>query len=160
YNNHTHGILDTDGKIIPEAIEARQRGVLFDPAQGQSHFSFDVAEKCLQQDFPPDTISTDLTSVTVEKRVFDLPTMVNKIIAIGVPVEKAIGMVTANASRMFDYGAEIGVLRPGSEADVSIFELRDGNFTFEDSDGKTRTGNKLLVNKMAVRAGQVYVNQI
>src|SRR5216683_1703394 len=113
YNNHTHGILDVNGKIIPEALEARARGVLFDPAQGQTHLSFDVAEKCLQQNFPPDTISTDLTTVTVEKHVFDLPTMVSKFMALGIPLDKAIAMVTTNPARVFDYGAQIGSLHPG-----------------------------------------------
>ncbi|MBZ5661583.1 MAG: amidohydrolase/deacetylase family metallohydrolase [Acidobacteriia bacterium] len=160
YNNHTHGILDANGKIIPEAKEARARGVIFDPAQGQTHLSFDVAEKCLQQDFLPDTISTDLTAVTVERRVFDLPTMVGKFLALGIPLEKAIGMVTANAARVFDYGAQIGSLRPDNEADISIFELRDGKFDFEDSDGVKRTGRQALVNKAVVRHGQVIVNAV
>jgi dihydroorotase len=160
YNNHTHGILDANGKIIPEAREARERGVIFDPAQGQTHFSFDVAEKCIQQGFLCETISTDLTVVTAERRVFDLPTMVSKFMAIGVPVEKAVAMVTANPSRVFDYGAQIGTLRPGSEADVSIFELRDGKFEFEDSDGVKRTGQEMLANKAVVRRGQLFINAV
>jgi dihydroorotase len=160
YNNHTHGILDANGKIIPEAKEARERGVIFDPAQGQTHLSFDVAEKCLQQDFLPDTISTDLTAVTVERRVFDLPTMVCKFLALGISLEKAIAMVTANPARVFNYGVQIGSLRPGSEADVSIFELRDGKFDFEDSDGVKRTGRQMLLNKAVVRRGQLIVNAV
>jgi dihydroorotase len=160
YNNRTHGILDANGKIIPEALEARARGVIFDPAQGQTHLSFDVAEKCMQQNFLPDTISTDLTSVTVERRVFDLPTMVSKFMAIGIPLEKAVAMVTANPARLFDYGVEIGTLRPGSEADISIFELREGKFDFEDSDGVKRTGRQSLLSKTVVRRGQVFVNAV
>ena len=160
YNNHTHGVLDANGKIIPEVREARERGVIFDPAQGQTHFSFDVAEKCIQQGFLCETISTDLTMVTVERRVFDLPTMVSKFLAIGVPLDKAVAMVTANPARVFDYGAQIGTLRPGSEADVSIFELRDGKFDFEDSDGVKRTGQKMLANKAVVRRGQLFINAI
>jgi dihydroorotase len=160
YNNHTHGILDANGKIIPEAKEARARGVIFDPAQGQTHLSFDVTEKCLQQDFPPDTISTDLTSVTVENRVFDLPTMVSKFLALGVSLEKAIAMVTVNPARVFDYGAQIGSLRPGSVADIGIFELRDGKFDFQDSDGVKRTGRQMLFNKAVVRHGQIIVNAV
>ncbi len=160
FNNHEHGILDANGKIIPEAKEARERGVIFDPAQGQTHLSFDVVEKCLQQDFPPDTISTDLTAMTVEKRVFDLPSMVGKFMAVGISLDKAIGMVTANPARVFDYGAEIGTLKPGSEGDVAIFELRDGKFDFEDSDGVKRTGRQMLVNKVAIRAGQIFVNEV
>jgi len=160
YNNHTHGILDPSGKIIPEAREARDRGVIFDPAQGQTHFSFDVAEKCIQRGFLSDTISTDLTVVTVEGRVFDLPTMVSKFMAIGVPLEKAVAMVTANPARVFDYGAQIGTLRPGSEADVSIFEVREGQFDFEDSDGLKRIGQKMLTSKAVVRRGQLFVNGV
>jgi dihydroorotase len=160
FNNRTHNILDANGKIIPEALEARARGVLFDIAQGGSHLNFDVAEKCLQQNFPPDTISTDLTNTAVERRIFDLPTMVSKFMAIGVDIDKAVAMVTCNAARMFDYGAEIGTLRPGSEADIAIFDLRDGKFEFVDSDGGIRTGRQMLVNKTVVRHGQVFINEV
>jgi dihydroorotase len=160
FNSRTHGILDANGKILPEALEARERGVFFDPAQGQTHLNFDVVEKCLQQNFLPDTISTDLTVVTVERRVYDLPTTVSKFMAVGIGLDKAIGMVTANAARVFDYGVQIGTLRLGSEADVSIFELRDGQFEFEDSDGGKRKGRQMLVNKAVVRHGQVFVNAV
>jgi dihydroorotase len=160
FNSRQHGILDADGKILPEAREARERGVFFDPAQGQTHLNFDVAEKCFQQDFLPDTLSTDLTVITAERRVYDLPTTVSKFMAIGIGLDKAIGMVTANAARVFDYGVQIGTLRPGSEADISIFDLRDGKFEFEDSDGGKRTGRQMLVNKAVVRHGQVFVNAV
>jgi dihydroorotase len=160
FNNRPHNILDANGKVIPEAQEARARGVLFDIAQGGSHLNFDVAEKCLQQNFPPDTISTDLTNAAVERRIFDLPTMVSKFMAIGVDIGKAVAMVTSNAARMFDYGGKIGTLAPGSEADISIFDLRDGKFEFEDSDGGKRTGRQMLVNKSVVRHGQLYINEV
>ena len=111
-----------------------------------------------RRDFLPETISTDLTIVTVERRVFDLPTMVSKFMAIGVPLDKAIAMVTVNPTRVFDFGAQIGTLRPGSEADVSIYELRDGKFEFEDSDGMKRTGQKMLASKAVVRRGQLFIN--
>lgn len=160
FNNRPHNILDGNGRIIPEALEARARGVLFDIAQGGSHLNFEVAEKCLQQNFPPDTISTDLTNAAVERRIFDLPTMVSKFMAIGLEIDKAIAMVTSNAARMFNYGAQIGTLLPGSEADISIFDLRDGKFEFEDSDGGKRTGRQMLVNQSVVRHGQLYINGV
>jgi dihydroorotase len=160
FNSRPHGILDANGKILPEAKEARERGVLFDPAQGQTHLNFDVAEKCFQQNLLPDTISTDLTIVTVERRVYDLPTTVSKFMAIGIGLDQAVAMVTSNAARMFNYGAQIGTLKPGSEADVAIFELRDGQFEFEDSDGGKRTGRQKLFNKSVVRRGQVFVNEV
>jgi len=33
---------------------------------------------------------------------------------------------------VFDYGLELGTLLPGSVADISIFEVSDGNFSFSD----------------------------
>ncbi len=60
-NNHPNGILDANGKILPEVREARERGDSFSILLKVVHFSFEVAEKCLQQDFLPDTISTDLS---------------------------------------------------------------------------------------------------
>lgn len=160
YNNHSHGILDANGKILPEVREARERGVFFDPAQGRPHFSFDIAEKALQQDFPPDTISTDLNTGNSRKGVFDLPTMVSKFIALGMDIDKAIELVTAKPARMFGYGVKIGTLRPGYDADIAIFEIQDGKFEFEDSDGAKRSGNKMLLNRGSVCRGQLYSAEI
>lgn len=157
---HQHGTLDANGKLLPVVQEARQRGVYFDVAQGRSHLNFDVAEKCAQQGLLPDSLSTDLTRVTVNNRVFDLPTMVAKFMALGVELDKAVLMVTANPARVFDYGAQVGTLKPGSEADVAIFELREGNFEFEDSDGKKRSGRQKLVNTAAVWRGQLMTNAV
>jgi predicted amidohydrolase len=76
------------------------------------------------------------------------------------PLEKAVAMVTANPARMFDYVAQISTLRPGSEANVDIFELRDGKFDFEDNDGIKRTGQKTLASKGVVRRGQLFMNAV
>jgi len=160
YNSRPHGILDATGKILPEAKEARERGVLFDPAQGQTHLNFDIAEKCFQQNLLPNTISTDLTVATVERRVYDLPTMASKFMALGLSLGQVVEMVTSNAARVFDCGAQIGTLQPGSEGDVAIFELRDGAFEFEDSDGGKRTGRQMLTSRSVVRRGQVFINAV
>ena len=52
-------------------------------------------------------------------------------------------MFTANPVRMFDYGAQIGTLRPGGKADFSLFELLAGKSEFEDGDGVKRRGKRL-----------------
>lgn len=160
YNNHPHNVLDANGKILPEVLEARARGVFMDPAQGMSHFSFDVVERCLQQGFLPDTIGTDLSPRTTGDFVFDLPTQMSKFMALGLDMDKVIECVTINPSKIFDYGAQIGTLKPGYEADIGIFELREGRFEFEDSNRVKRTGHQLLVNKSVIRHGQLYVNGV
>jgi dihydroorotase len=67
-----------------------------------------------------------------------------------------IARATVNASRVFNFGAEIGTLKPGAEADVSVLELKDGEFTFTDSDGTTRIGRQKLEAVMTVKGGKVF----
>lgn len=160
YNPHEHGVLDVNGKVLPEVLEARERGVFLDCAQGRSHFSFKVIDKCLQQNLPPDSISTDLNSTSVTSVVFDLPTMVSKFLMLGLPLDQAIACVTSGPARAFDYGTQIGTLSQGCEADVAVFEVRDGSFEFLDSTGEKRTGRQRLYNRAAVRAGQLYINEV
>jgi hypothetical protein len=42
---------------------------------------------------------------------------------------------------------------------IGIFELQEGKFVFEDSDGKKRMGNQMLVNKSAICRGQFFINE-
>ncbi len=55
------GIIDSAGKLVPEAKEAKERGVWLDTAHGRSNFSFDIGDKVLDQGLIPHCISTDLT---------------------------------------------------------------------------------------------------
>jgi dihydroorotase len=163
-NNHKHGVLDANGKILPEVLEARERGIIFDVGHGSKpgRVSFDVAEKCLQQNFLPDTISTDLDAdfTKLTSILIDMPTEVSKFLALGVDLDKAIACATANPAKAFDFGVQLGTLRPGSEADIGIFELQEGKFTFSDHAGGQRIGRQKLVNNATVCRGEVFVNRV
>ena len=61
YAPNPHGILDDNGKLLPEVIAARKRGIHFDFGNGRTeHWHWEVAEKAIAQGFVPDTISSDL----------------------------------------------------------------------------------------------------
>lgn len=156
FNSHPHGIVDRSGKVIPEVLEARERGVLFDVGHGAGSFSFAVMEKCLEQGFLPDTISSDLYSANIHGPVFDLVTTLSKFLRLGLSMDNVVQRATMNPARVFNFGAEIGTLRPGAEADVSVLELREGHFTFTDSDGKTREGRQKLEPIVTVRGGKFF----
>jgi len=156
FNGHPHGLLDASGKLTPEVVEARQRGVLFDVGHGAGSFSFEVMEKCLGQGFAPDTISSDLYSANINGPVYDQLTTLSKFLALGMSLHDVIARTTVNASRVFNFGAEIGTLKPGAEADVSVLELKDGEFTFTDSEGKTRTARQKLEAVTTVKGGKVF----
>src|ERR1700728_45572 len=161
YNSYSNGVLDANGKVLPEVRDARERGVYFDTAQGWDKFSFDVAEKCMQQGILPDAISTDLVSLNVDSMVYDLPTTVSKFLALGMKLDDAIERVPARPAEIFDFGVQIGTLRPGSEADIGIFELREGKFEFVgNSPSDKRTGSQMLINKAVVCRGRFFVNAV
>ncbi len=153
FNSHPHGIVDEHGRVLPQVWAARERGVLFDVGHGAGSFSFGIMEKCLRQNFLPDTISSDLYTANLHGPVYDLPTTLSKFLLLGMSLPEVVRRATANASRVFDFGADIGTLKPGAEADVSVFDLVRGRFTFTDSDGATRVGDQRLVPVATVRAG-------
>jgi dihydroorotase len=163
FNEFPHNILDANGKIHPEVREARQRGVIFDVGEGPGHLSLEVVEKCLQQDFLPDTLGTDLANpfgVATDDRD-DLPTLASRFLAMGMSLDQVVERATINPARVCNWGIPLGTLKPGSPADVSIFELRDGKFNFKDTsvpNGRTVVGQKMLVNKSVVCRGELYSN--
>ncbi|HET7101925.1 MAG TPA: amidohydrolase/deacetylase family metallohydrolase [Terriglobia bacterium] len=156
FNGRPNGIIDSSGKLLPEVVEARQRGVLFDVGHGSGSFSFDTMEKCLKQNFLPDTISSDLYSANIHGPVFDLVTTLSKFLLLGLDLRQVVERATVNAARVFDFGAEIGTLRPGAEADVSVLELREGKFVFVDSGGQKRTGRQKIEPAVTIRAGKAW----
>jgi len=157
FNSHPHGLLDGAGKVAPAVLEARGRGVLFDVGHGAGSFSFEVMEKCLAQGFLPDTISSDLYTANIHGPVYDLPTTLSKFLLLGLGLREVIERSTVNAAHAFNFGAEIGTLEPGAEADVSVFDLKESDFTFTDADGKSRTGRQKLVPVATVRGGKVFL---
>ena len=159
FTGRPQGPLDGSGKLLPEILECRQRGVLFDVGDGGPHLSFDVAEKCLQQNFLPDTLGTDLGGLSYNGPVFDLVTELSKFLLLGMTLDQVIERATARPARMFNFGLELGTLRPGAVADITILEVREGSFVFADSAGKKRTGRQKLQSTGVIRAGKLYVNR-
>ncbi len=53
-------IFDDDGSVLPELMEAQERGVFLDTAHGRQNFSFDVARRAVDRGVVPRSISTDL----------------------------------------------------------------------------------------------------
>jgi dihydroorotase len=113
----------------------------------------------MQQGFLPDTISSDLNEFTSLTRVFDLPTVMSKFLAIGMTLEQVVERVTVKPAQIFNYGLSLGTLQPGKPADVAMFEIHEGKFEFEDCELKTRTGTQKIVNMATVCRGRLYVNR-
>ena len=150
-----HGIMDQNGKILPEVREARRRGIRFDFGNGlNEHWNWDVAQSALKQGFPPDTISTDLTIAGRTDQVIDLPNVVSKFLYMGMPLDQAIACVTSNASRSIREFNAYGSLRVGAPADVTVLELTQGAFSFVDNYKNVRMGTQRLMTRAVVMGGK------
>jgi dihydroorotase len=156
YNPRENSVLDKDGKLLPEVLDARSRGVKFDIGHGRTNLSYRIAEQCMRQQFLPDTISSDLGLRSKQFPVFDLVTTMSKFLLLGLSMREVVARTTLNAARMFNFGTEIGTLRPGAEADVAVFELREGKFELTDADNDTRVGKQKIIPVATVRGGEIF----
>lgn len=150
-----NSIVDDGGRILPEVIEARRRGVLFDLGNGRTgHLRWDIAEQVLKAGFLPDTFSTDWTPEARTTGVIDFPNVISKFLMLGMPLDQVIACATVNASRAFAVFRGRGTLAVGAPADVAVLELRQGAFEFEDNFGNKRTGRQRLFPSATVLAGK------
>jgi len=159
---HTHvyaqqfPILDNNGRGKPNQFlfEARDRGVIFDVGHGAGSFWFRNAVPAMQQGFGPDSISTDLHVNNIHGVVVDMQTTMNKILNIGMPLQEVIYRSTVTPAREIGH-PELGHLSVGAEADVAVFKLLQGEFSFVDCGRATMPGDKKLECALTVRAGQI-----
>ena len=148
------GILDSDSKVIDSALDAMDRGVVFDVGHGAGSFSFGVAEKFAEQGYSPGTVSSDVHKYNVNGPVFDLTTTLSKYLHLGYELEDVIAFATTRPAAAVRLSDSIGTLKVGANADVTVLELREGRFTLTDALGATRVGDRMLVPIDTVRAGR------
>jgi dihydroorotase len=79
-----------------------------------------------------------------------------KLLHFGMSLEDIVRRTTANPARLMGYEGTVGTLKPGANADVSVFELRDGNHDLRDSDGNTITAKRRLLAQLTVKDGRVW----
>ena len=149
------GLVGEDGTILPAAVAARDRGVVFDVGHGAGSFDFEVARRALAEGFTPDTISTDIHIECINGPTYDLPTTMAKFMALGMSLEDVVRATTRRPAEVLDMQDVIGSLGVGMEADVAVFDLVEGAFDLVDTQGRHMTGTRHLVNVLTVKAGRV-----
>jgi dihydroorotase len=157
---HTHvyaqqfPVLDEKGKPNRFLFEARERGVIFDVGHGAGSFWFRNAYPAIQNGFSPDSISTDLHTRNVHGVVVDMQTTMSKILNCGMPLQEVIYRSTVTPAREIGH-PELGHLSVGAEADVAVFNVLDGDFTFVDCGRAKMKGTKKFDCVMTLRAGEI-----
>jgi dihydroorotase len=161
----TMRILGDDSRIKAAADQAWEAGVYFDVGHGAGSFSFEVAEAFASTGRWPHAISTDLHRMSISGPTgiatssqgtlipdfeheppleFHLPLCMSKFLALGMPLVDVVRAATTAPAAIVGLDGEVGSLGVGRRADVALFALDEGAFTFGDLYGNERTGSHSL----------------
>jgi dihydroorotase len=150
------GVIDANGKLVPEAKEANDRGVWLDTAHGRMNFSFDVGQRILDQGLLPHCISTDLTVPGRQRTVHSMTEMMTRFLALGFTLEQVVEMCTINPAKALGETDRLGSLHAGKQADISVLEIKEGNWLVYDVISGSRKTDKAVVPVLAVKKGKVF----
>jgi dihydroorotase len=152
-------IIDDKGKLLDDARAAWENGVVMDIGHGAGSFSFETAEALIAAGYRPDVISSDIHQFSIHGPLFDLPTCLSKFMAIGLSFGQVIEAATVKPAGVLGLHGEIGTLRPGALADVALFRVEQGDFTFYDIHMNERKGRELIRNTLTLVGGRVLPQQ-
>ena len=146
-----------DGKLIPAALAAKQRGVIFDVGHGGGSFDYTVAEIAIPGGCGPDTISSDLHAVSGNTPGMPyLPWVMSKFMGLGFSLEQVVAMATINPAKIINRAPKLGTLQVGAPGDVAIMELVEGPVTFVDTRNNKREGKAYLKPVQTVAGGVAF----
>lgn len=147
-------MLDDQGHLMPYLFEARKRGVIFDVGHGGAAFEFRQAVPAVKQGFPPDSISTDVHSGSINAGMKDQLNVMSKFLNMGMTLDDVILRSTWNPARII-HREQLGHLTVGAVADLAALRIEKGQFAFVDSYGARMDGTQRLVNELTVASGLV-----
>jgi dihydroorotase len=146
-----------NGKVLPAALRAKQRGVVIDVGHGGGSFDYTVAEPALAQGFGPDTISSDIHAVSINTPGYPtLPNVMSKFLAMGISLEEVVRRATLEPAKVIGRVPGLGTLQVGAPADISVFDLVEGPVDFVDTRRNVRRGTRRLSPVTTIRQGRPY----
>jgi dihydroorotase len=143
-----------DGRLLPAALAAKQRGVIIDVGHGGGSFDYTVAEPAIEQGLIPDTISSDIHVLSGNSPGLPyLPWVMSKFLNMGFSLDDVIAMATNHPAKIIGRVDRLGTLQPGAPADVAILKLVEAPVTFTDTRNNARVGKTVLQPVLTIRGG-------
>lgn len=146
--------MDENRRVHAYLHQARERGVKFDVGHGAGSLVFRNAVPAIKAGFYPDSISTDLHTLSMNLAMFDLPTTMSKFLVMGMPLRDVILRSTWNPARMIRR-PELGHLSVGAPADVAVLRVSQGEFQYIDSKSGRMRGTQRITCELTVRDGKI-----
>ena len=147
-------VLDPAGNPYPEVGEARASGVVLDSALGRGNFGIEVARRQADLGLYPDTISSDLTAMG--QTFHSLLECMAKFMSIGYSLADVVKAATASAATALGLAGELGAITVGRDADISVIDVVEGDFSFTDTTGQAFRGGYGLAPVRTLKAGEEF----
>jgi dihydroorotase len=176
FTRHPGGFVNREGEVHPVIQAALDRGLKVDVGHG-SHFSYRLAKKAIAAGIIPTTLGADIHGYNTHvpapagtpdqhedeenhpfagQAKFSLVQAMSSMMALGLTLEQVVPMVTSNPASMLGRADEIGALKIGREADVSVIGQRTGRFVLRDNENNEVIAERLLQPAFCLRAGTRY----
>lgn len=146
--------VNEKGELYPYLLEARKRGVRFDVGHGGGSFVLRNAAGAIKNKFYPDTISSDLHTGSMNGAFMDLPALMSKLMALGLPLNEAIRATTSTPAEVIKH-PELGHIGVGAIADVALLRVMQGEFGYWDNNTGKVIGKERLFCEMTLKSGAV-----
>jgi dihydroorotase len=150
----TNRLIDEQGHVHPYIHRAHEQGVILDLGHGTGSFSYASVEAMLAQGIPPDVLSSDIHQLAVLGPMYDLPTTLSKFLNLGMSLPEVIARATVRPAAVIGR-PDLGTLRVGAPADIALFRLEEGDYTFYDIALEPRHATVRLVNTATYIGGSL-----
>lgn len=158
YSSRDDGVLGKEAKPSPRLVEAVRSGVHLDVGHGVN-FCFDTARRMMDAGLYPYTISTDVhgdffthdNDTTLD---YSLVGTMSKLLALGFDLPFVVRATTQHPATVLRLADEIGTLRVGTRADVSVLDLVEEPWEFSDCNKEVLKAGRRIVPRLVVRAGR------
>jgi dihydroorotase len=146
--------VNEKGELYPYLMAARKRGVRFDVGHGGGSFVLRNAAGAIGNGFYPDTISSDLHTGSMNGAFMDMPSLMSKLLALGMPLHETIRASTWTAAESIRR-TELGHLSTGAVADIAVMRPMEGDFGYVDNNGGRVPGRQRLFCELTLKDGAI-----
>lgn len=141
-------------QLRPFVPEAKKRGIIFDVGYGGGSFDYRQALPAIKSGFFPNTISTDLHTGSMNAAMKDILNVMSTFVAMGMTIPNVIKASTWSPAQAIRR-EELGNLSVGATADVTVLNMRQGDFGFWDRVGYKLKGKQKFECEMTIRNGSI-----
>ncbi|MBB6735945.1 amidohydrolase/deacetylase family metallohydrolase [Cohnella zeiphila] len=149
-----NNLFGENGEPLPELLAALERGVRLDVGHGTASFSFKTAELAKKAGIRPDTISTDIyRGNRTGGPVYGMSRVLSKFLLLGWELAEIVDAVTVRPAEWLGR-PELGRIRVGEAAHLTLFAVTPGRYELTDSEGETRVADRIIEAKGVFANGQ------